>query len=154
MRARGRERNRMDCETRIICIGNGYIAGDSAGSAVFKELQQTHIPPEIQLIEGGLAGLNLLPFLEHTKRIIFVDNVSGYDEEGAVIVLDEQEVKAAAGNDQYGHDAGLPYVLNVAPQVCEGPPPQTIKLVGIEGIHNEESIRKAAALSLKLARGE
>ncbi|THB78324.1 MAG: hydrogenase maturation protease [Desulfobulbaceae bacterium] len=144
----------MICETRIICIGNGYIASDSAGSAVYQELQQMQLPPEIQLIDGGLAGLNLLPLLENIKRIIFVDNVSGYDEEGAVIVLDEQEVRTAFGNEQYGHDAGLPYVLNVAPRVCEGPPPDIIKLVGIEGTHNEDSIRAAAVLSLKLARGE
>jgi len=143
----------MVFESRIICIGNQFIASDSAGIAVFRKLQQMVLPPAIELVEGGLAGLNLLCLLEDIKRIIFVDAVAGFGAEGSVVVLDQQEVMAGGGNDGYGHESGLPYLLNVAPRVCQKPPPETIKLVGIEGACTEQSARRAADVSLILAQG-
>ena len=50
---------------------------------VFDRLQEMQpLPAGIELIEGGLAGLNLLPLLERGGRVVFVDAVSGFYRTG------------------------------------------------------------------------
>lgn len=120
----------MKCQ--IICIGNRLIAEDSAALMVFDRLQQRSLPDNISVIEGGLMGLNLLPYLEQGGRVVFVDCVSGFTQAGSLIVLDRDAI-IATGSEHYDHDAGLAYVLSVLPKVCEGELPEEIVLVGIEG---------------------
>lgn len=139
-------------DNRIICIGNRFIAEDGAGPAVFDILQDSVLPVGVEIIEGGLAGLNLLPHLEQGGRVIFVDAVSGFAPEGGVVVVDHETLLAKAEVEGYGHEAGLPYLLHVLPQVCEGELPKEIVLVGVEGICSKETIAQAAKMCVDIAK--
>lgn len=96
-------------------------------------------------------GLNLLPFLEHGGRIVFVDCVSGFTRAGSLIVLDRDAIIAGEAG-HYGHNAGLAYVLSVLPKVCEGELPEEIVLVGIEGRYTEQLVDEAANLTVSIAQ--
>lgn len=135
---------------RIICIGNRYVPEDAAGSRVYERLRRSPLPDDVELIDGGLAGLGLLRLLEGVERVIFVDRTIGLGDDG-VVVLDAAQV-AALAEGPFEHSAGLPYLLRVLPAVCEGPLPQ-IWLVGVESDKPEEerTIDEAASLALKLA---
>ena len=132
---------------RIICIGNKFVSEDAAGPKVYEHLMQTEIPSGIEVIDGGLAGLNLLSLVEGMECVVFVDSVSGFGNPGEVLVLDIQDVVATLGG-AYDHAAGLPYLLGVLPHVCEGAIPN-IFIVGIEHLWNEATIAKAATLALE-----
>ncbi len=135
----------------IICIGNRFIADDSAGLAVYDKLKDKNLGTEIELIEGGTAGLNLLSLLEHGGRVVFVDAVRNITAPGEVKILSVKEIVSTLSHKHFGHDAGLPYVLSVLPKVCEGTLPEEILLVGIEGEYSSQAIETAANLSLALA---
>jgi hydrogenase maturation protease len=135
----------------IICIGNRLLVEDSAALMVFDRLQQRSLPDNISVIEGGLMGLNLLPFLEHGGRVVFVDNVSGFTRPGSLIVLDQEKI-IATGTEHYDHNSSLAYVLSVLPKVCEGDLPEEIVLVGIEGPCTEKLVEEAANLSVSIAQ--
>jgi hydrogenase maturation protease len=142
---------------RIICIGNRYIPEDAAGPEVYERLLQYALPSDVEAIDGGLAGLNLLRFIEGAERVVFVDRVSGFgqpdpgkrDRSREIVVLEAADVTVAA-EGQYDHSAGLAYLLHVLPEVCEGAMPP-ILLVGIEGHPDERVIDQAAALALEMA---
>jgi hydrogenase maturation protease len=134
---------------RIICIGNRYIAEDCAGFQVFESLSRLDLPADIELIDGGLGGLNLLRFVDGATRVVFVDNVSGFGEPGRPVILDADEVSALA-DEAFAHGAGLPYLLKVLPRVCDHPVPK-IAIVGIEEDAGDQVIEEAAALALSLA---
>ena len=135
----------------IICIGNRLLVEDSAALMVFDRLQQRSLPDNISVIEGGLMGLNLLPFLEQGGRVVFVDNVSGFTRPGSLIVLDQEKI-IATGTEHYDHNSSLAYVLSVLPKVCEGDLPEEIVLVGIEGPYTERLVEEAANLSVSIAQ--
>ncbi|EKD89174.1 MAG: Hydrogenase maturation protease [uncultured bacterium] len=135
----------------IICIGNRLLVEDSAALMVFDRLQQRSLPDNISVIEGGLMGLNLLPFLEQGGRVVFVDNVSGFTRPGSLVVLGQEEI-IATGAGHYDHNSGLAYVLSVLPKVFEGRLPEEIVLVGIEGPYSEKLIEDAANLSVSIAQ--
>jgi hydrogenase maturation protease len=136
---------------RIICIGNRYAAEDAAGPAVWDRLLRLDLPAGLELIDGGLAGLDLLRFVEGAERVVFIDSVSGFGGgEAAVLLLSGED--AAAVSTRYDHAAGLAYLLRVLPEVCEGELPE-IRLVGIEGRADEAILAEAAALAFKVAGG-
>lgn len=135
----------------IICIGNRFNDEDAAGLAVYDNLKERDLGTEVEVIEGGIAGLNLLPYLEQGGRIIFVDAVRNITDSGQVAILSEKEIVSTLSHKHYGHEAGLPYLLSVFPRVCDGPLPEDIFLVGIEGEYSSKTIETAACWSYELA---
>lgn len=137
---------------RILCIGNRFDSEDAVGMAVFDKLQEMQpLPAEIEVIEGGLAGLNLLPLLEQGGRVVFVDAVKGFAEPGEIVLLDHQDILHTLGEGHFDHGAGLAYVLSVLPRVCDGTLPEEIVLVGLEGECSMQMIERAARLSIAIA---
>lgn len=136
----------------IICIGNRFVREDAAGLAVLARLEEMQpLPAEIELIEGGLAGLNLLPLLERGGRVVFVDAVSGFTQPGEMVLLDSQEIMSTLDEFHLDHGAGLAYLLAVLPKVCDGDLPEEIVLVGLEGECTTQMIERAARLSVTIA---
>ena len=136
----------------IICIGNRLLAGDQAGMLVYDQLCREPLPDGVEVVEGGLAGLDLLPLLERGGRVVFVDQVRGFAEEGEIVVLGREEI-VAGGDQHFHHQAGLPYLLAVLPEVCEGEMVEEVALVGIEGQATPAIIERAAAMSLAIIEG-
>ena len=134
--------------TAVICLGNRFVADDDVGCRVFDLLSSNAIPPDIEIFDGGLCGLDLLRLMEGKRRVVFVDAVAGLANAGASVVLNRQQVADYAG--RYGHGAGLPYLLQLLPQVCAAPLPE-IALVGAEGALDEPAIRALAERSMEVA---
>lgn len=134
--------------TAIICLGNRYVPGDDVGCRVYDHLAGSALPPEVEIIDGGLCGLDLLRPVEGKRRVVFADAVAGLAEPGEIVVLSREQVAGYAG--RYGHGAGLPYLLQLLPQVCQPPLPE-IALVGAEGVVDEDTIRILAERCMEIA---
>ncbi|MBF0557482.1 MAG: hydrogenase maturation protease [Nitrospirae bacterium] len=134
---------------RIICIGNRYVRQDSAGPAVYDLLSQEELPADVELVDGGLAGLNLLGFFDDAELVVLVDNVSGFSSHNGTVVLEPEDIVPLAKNI-YDHASGLPYLLRALPEVIEGNAPRIV-VVGVEGDYDESVIADAARLALKTA---
>jgi hydrogenase maturation protease len=139
-------------ELAVICIGNRYAADDAVGCKVFDRLRAGSLAAEaadVDVIDGGLCGLDLLREIEGRRRVVFVDALAGIAAAGEIVVLDRDEAAAYAG--AYGHAAGLPYLLSVLPDVCEAPLPE-VALVGVEGAADEALLQALARRSLEVVR--
>ncbi len=137
--------------TRIVCIGSRFRAEDAAGPRVYDRLLGEALPPGVDLVDGGLAGLGLLRFVDGAERVVFVDQVSGFGRPGDVLALDPGDAALAAPPSP-DHGGGLPYLLRVLPGVCEKTVPR-VSVVGVEGPADERAIARAAALAMELAAG-
>lgn len=136
--------------SRVICIGNRFVASDDFGSRVYDVLAAMEPASGIDVIDGGLAGLNLLQHLDDGRAAVFVDNVAGYAAPGELVVIEGDELcRQPAG--AYGHEAGLPFLLQVLPQVVDRPP-HRIRLLGCEGLASDTTVLAAARLGLQLAQ--
>lgn len=135
---------------RIVCIGNSLRPEDAAGPRVFEALLEAGLPSGVEAIDGGLGGIDLLGALEGARRVVFVDAVEGFTDVGATVVLAPEDLGDSA-QEVFGHGAGLPYLLRIAPAVLEGALPEMIVL-GLEGEASPAMIEAAAARSLELVR--
>lgn len=136
---------------RIVCVGNRFVTEDSAGPRVFDRLQGVELPRDTEVIDGGLLGLDLLPFFEKVERVVLVDAVSGVAGPSEVVVLEGRALTSAAVR-RYDHAGGLAYLLRVLPQILK-PVPELI-LVGIEPPHTGAAVGKAATLTLSLCENK
>lgn len=142
----------MTRPTRIICVGNRLHPRDDLGRRVFDRLRGQELPAGVELIDGGLAGLNLLGMLEGAERVVFVDALKGFGDPGRPVVIDGIR-EAGRMEPEYGHSGGLAYVLRALPAVCEGPLP-AVRVVGAEGELDENELAELAATCLAAAASD
>jgi len=136
----------MVCPARIVCVGNRFVPGDDLGGRVHDLLAGRPLPDGIELVDGGLHGLDLLRVVEGARRAVFVDSIAGFGAPGAVVVLPRAEV-AALAEGAWGHHAGLPHLFHLLPRLCDGPPPEVI-LVGAEGPAGPAAVEAVAARAM------
>ena len=157
---------------RVVCIGNPFIPGDDLGSRVYQQLAMEPLPDGLEIIDGGLAGLNLLRCFDHCRRLVFVDAlhpdgpdsiyVWQYFESGVHSGFHPMQNTASATLfhadadsapcAHYGHSAGLGYLLQAARAVRGAEPGPDIYLIGAHGDAPDSLIPTIAGLSLRVAR--
>ena len=116
--------------TRVICVGHSLLPIDNAGPQLCKRLRELPLPSEVELIDGGLQGLNLLCCFENCRRVILIDNVHGYRDSPGIVQLRDEQICAAVSR-HHDHAAGLAYLLALLPRLVA--PLPRIDLLGIEG---------------------
>ncbi len=134
--------------SRVLCLGNRYVRSDDVGSRVHDVLEEVGLPPSAELIDGGIAGLNLLRWFEGVERVIVVDAVEGFGAEGTVLELEGEEVAAMEAGG-FGHGSGLSSLLRMAEIACEGARPKVV-VVGVEVPADGASVRRAAGWVLRM----
>lgn len=132
----------------IICLGNRFLASDDLGCRVYDCLAGMAMPQAVDVIDGGLCGLDLLRLLEGRPRVVFADAMAGLANNNIIAVLDRDEVAALAVN--YGHSAGLPYLAHMLPHACRPPWPE-ISLVGADAAANDATVSAMAERCLEIA---
>jgi len=136
---------------KIVCAGNRFCPEDCFGPLVYDRLLLETIPPGVEVIDGGLAGLDLLHHFEDSDRVVVVDRVHGFGEPGELLTVMWDEI-AQSKAVEYGHSAGLQYLLLCLPALGIIPQVEVI-LVGQDGSADEAAIVAAARMALEVADG-
>lgn len=137
---------------RIICVGNRHVEGDDTGPRVFDRLRTAPLPAGVEIVDGGLAGLDLLRYFEQVRRVVVVDAIAGFGAPGEIRVLDQTAIAACCTQGRWGHEAGIPYLVAMLPRICDGEPPEVF-LLGVEAPANDDAISALARDSVALATG-
>lgn len=103
-------------KTLILGVGNYILSDDGLSVHVLERLQADNlIPDEIQMIDGGTCGLDLLQYLEGVSNLIIIDAIKTRDGiPGSIIRLDGDKVPAYLSVKISPHDIGLPDLLATA----------------------------------------
>jgi len=92
---------------KIICLGNRFVYPDSFGIEIYNLLTQQDIN-DVEIIEGGLGGLNLALHFDTNDAVIVVDQGFGFDKN----ILNIDDVKNSKNIKRYDHDTALYYLIN------------------------------------------
>jgi hydrogenase maturation protease len=121
----------MELQISLIGLGNILMQDEGVGvHAVKTILQEYTIPSNLRIVDGGTAGLDLLPFIEGRDRVLFVDAVNFRQEAGHIGMLRNQEIPAFFSVKHSLHHLGLADVLAAA-QLMNTLPPD-VCLIGIQ----------------------
>jgi hydrogenase maturation protease len=102
-------------KVRVIGVGNLLLGDEGVGVHVIRLMEQTPSPPDVELVDGGTAGIGLLGFLEDTEAVIFIDAADIKDRPGTFRMFRTEEVRdLCQGRELSLHETGLLNVLALA----------------------------------------
>ncbi|RJX19176.1 MAG: hydrogenase maturation protease [Ammonifex sp.] len=115
----------------VLGVGNILLQDEGAGVHTVRELMKRKYPPEIEFVDGGTAGLDLLYLIEEASHLIIIDAVNGEAEAGTIFKFNPEDVEErflpVKGNSL--HDFGIMEMLHLGKSM--GVLPQTV-IYGIQ----------------------
>jgi hydrogenase maturation protease len=117
--------------TLVLGLGNILMRDEGVGVRVVERLlQRCEFPAEVQVLDGGTLGLDLLPWVEDVDRLLVIDAVDMGAEPGTTTRLVGEEVPAFVGVKISPHQMGLADLLAAAR--LRGQFPQELVLWGVQ----------------------
>lgn len=117
----------QDCV--IIGIGNALHGDDGLGVHAIRYLEG-RLPEGVDLVEGGVYSLDLLPYLDGVSHAIFIDAMDVGDEPGSIYRFSPQDVMEQPKTPLSVHDIGL-YDLIAAAQLLDQCP-ERITIIAVQ----------------------
>ncbi|WP_456387680.1 HyaD/HybD family hydrogenase maturation endopeptidase [Desulfolithobacter sp.] len=115
----------------ILGIGNLLLRDEGFGVHFVEKFNHLYrVPKNVQVLDGGTAGIMLAPFIENVDVLYVVDTVSLDDEPGSIHRFTDQDVRS--GNIQTRmspHQVGLLEILSL----CElrGKSPERVEMITV-----------------------
>lgn len=132
--------------TVILGIGNTILSDEGVGVRAAEVLQAGYeIPPGVEVIDGGTAGMELLDPLTDVDLLLVLDAVKAKRAPGELVVLAGKQVPVFFRAKLSPHQVSICDVL--ASLEFAGSPPKDIVLIGVE----PESFELGLELTPKIA---
>jgi hydrogenase maturation protease len=114
----------------ILGLGNVLLTDEGLGIHMVQRLRKKYIfSPGVEVVDGGTLGLNLLPLITNTDRLLVMDAVKNGGEPGDTYVFTLHEVPCHLRVKNSLHESGLMEVLALSEYLAQ--PPETV-IVGLE----------------------
>jgi hydrogenase maturation protease len=118
-------------KTLVLGLGNILLGDEGVGVRVVERLQQLYwFPEEVQVLDGGTLGLDLLSYVGAADRLLVVDAVEMNAAPGVIARLEGDEVPAFLSVKLSPHQVGLADLLATA-RLC-GLCPEELVLWGVQ----------------------
>lgn len=92
----------------VLGIGNLVMGDDAVGVLVAQRLQQEYLfAGNVEIMDGGTLGLDLLPKLENITNLIMIDAVETGKKAGTCVRLCGEELPIALQTKVSPHQMGL-----------------------------------------------
>ena len=137
----------------ILGLGNILLGDEGVGVRVIEQLFSHPFPDEIEVIDGGTAGYELINFFEGKEKVIIVDAVKTDDTPGSVYKMDLSIVQEDETVQLSLHQIGLKNVFKMASMMDLNP---EVTLIGIVpkdyqdyNIGLSEEVEKAIPLAIE-----
>lgn len=117
--------------TTVIGLGNPLMGDDGLGLRVCERLVTGwHIPPDVEVVDGGTWGMNLLPTIEDASSLLLLDAIDRGLPPGTPIVLTRDEIPRALSLKVSPHQVDLREVLALAQ--LRGTLPGRLTMLGVQ----------------------
>jgi hydrogenase maturation protease len=101
--------------TVVIGLGNPLMGDDGVGLAALKRLQEDwQVPDDVELVDGGTWGMNLLPTIEDAGRLLLIDAIDAGGPPGAAVMISRDELPRYFAMKLSPHQIDLKEVLALA----------------------------------------
>lgn len=118
-------------KTLVLGLGNILLRDEGVGVwAVQRLAERFEFADDVQVLDGGTLGLDLLHYVEDADRVLIVDAVATGNPPGMLVRMSGDEVPAFLGIKISPHQMGLADLL--AASRLRGRFPRELVLVGVE----------------------
>jgi hydrogenase maturation protease len=118
-------------QTLILGVGNLLMSDEGLGVHVIQQLVRDYqLPEQVQVLDGGTLGMDLLYYLEGAENLLLIDAVETGEAPGTLVRLEDDQVPAFLSIKISPHQLGVPDMLAAAK--LKDVYPQRIVLWGVQ----------------------
>ena len=130
-------------------MGNLLYKDEGIGIHLIRELEKMKLPPNLELIDGGVGSLDILLSLENIDKLIIIDALKGGGAPATVYRIDYQELEAEIDfNNLSLHQLSLLEVLSLIKKLGKLPP--KVLIIGVEPKEISPGLNLTSRLKEKL----
>lgn len=120
----------MSVEVVVLALGNPLLGDEGVGPRALQRLSRERLFPEtVELVDGGTAGLALVPKLAEANKAIVLDAVRSGQPPGTLVALDGAKLPRRFFGSLSPHQVGFRDIVS-ASRLLGGP--DEVVLLGIE----------------------
>jgi hydrogenase maturation protease len=133
----------------VLGIGNTILTDEAAGVRAVEALERAcEIPANVQVIDGGTSGMEMIEDLSNLDFLIVIDVVKTGAAPGTVVKICGDEIPVFFRRKLSPHQIGLPDVL--ASLELLDTMPKEIVVLGVEPISLELGMEMTATVAEKI----
>ena len=146
------------CPILVLGIGNILLSDEGVGVHVIEKMRQVSMSEDVELVDGGTAGADLLDVLAEREKVIVVDAVQADCEPGTVLRFTADELVQSSQDSMSLHELGLAEALTMTGQL--GCAPEDVVVFGIKpkdigyGLELSEEIAASVPKVVELVQAE
>ena len=136
----------MKNKITLLGLGNILLRDEGVGVHAVNAIRERYVfPPDLELVDGGTMGLDLLPLFQDAQRVLIIDAVDFGKPPGHVGIIEGDNIPSVLSSKLSVHHIGLSDVLFAAKLMNETP--LEVCLIGIQpksldvGLDMTEEIR-------------
>ena len=116
--------------TLILGLGNILLKDEGIGVHVVEKIKNMALPPDVEVIDGGTMGLDLLYYIEGRKKVIVVDAVRAGDTPGTMYRFTDKNIAEVKGVLRSAHGVDFADALRLTAML--NTKPGEVVFIGIE----------------------
>jgi hydrogenase maturation protease len=131
----------LNGNARTIVMGLGNTLNRDEGLGVYalnaleiylKENMTESLNPDLEFVDGGALGLNLLPWVEECSHLLVLDAINAHKDPGTLIELQKEQIPLYTGIKMSDHQITFQEVLGLAS--FRGKLPEHLHMIGIQPV--------------------
>ncbi len=131
----------------IVGIGNLLLSDEGVGVHAVRGLSQQELPPDVEVLDGGTSGADLVDHLEGRAKVIVIDAADGDGPPGTVYRCEARDLIEQQGSLSL-HEFGLADSLHMAE--CLDCAPQRVIVLGVQPATMEPGLELSSAVAAVL----
>jgi hydrogenase maturation protease len=117
----------------VLGVGNTLLSDEGVGVRTIERLAQDYrLPPEVEIIDGGTTGMEMLEDLSGTDHLLIVDAVRSGKSPATMVRIAGDDVPVFFKTKLSPHQIGLSDVL--ATLAFMGEAPGSVTVIGVEPV--------------------
>lgn len=123
---------RQEARVAVLGVGNVLVSDEGFGVHMIDHLTRNYaFEPEIQLIDGGTSGMELLGFIKDFDKLLLLDCTEGKGEPGSLYFFDDDAIDYYFNSDISAHEVGIQDIFYIH-GLDENAPKLEVKVIGCQ----------------------
>ena len=115
----------------VLGVGNILLSDEGLGVRAVEEFKKRYVYPQnVNVLDGGTLGIDLMYFIEGSEKLLIVDAVFGGNKPGTFYRIENENVKKYFKSKVSMHELGIQEVLALLE--LTGKPVEEIVVLGLE----------------------
>lgn len=134
----------------VLGIGNLLLKDEGIGVRVVERMRDMSLPADVEIMDGGTMGIDLIYAIEGRKKVIVIDAVATDSPPGTLYRFTDKDLEYNSAVLQSAHEINFPSALRSLQFL--GNRPGEIIFIGIKPADMSEGLDLTPAIEEKIPR--